>query len=787
MNRETIMIQRTKALRLLAAATALTTVALPQAGFAQAAETAAAEAADAGDMGEIVVTARRREESLIDVPISVSAISGEALSRTGAIDITTLQDKTPNMTLQVARGSNSTLIAFIRGIGQQDPVWGFEPGVGLYVDDVYIARPQGAVLDIFDIDRVEVLRGPQGTLYGRNTIGGAVKYVTRRLGATPELRIRGTVGTYDQADLVVSGSTPVSANHVVRLGGAVARLSHGGFGDNLTTGQENYNKDIWAGRMSLEINNDDNVFVRFSGDLTQDNSNPRGGHRLIPGLASGAPVLDDVYDTQGGLNDPEQVVRAWGGSIFGEFRPSADITLRSITAYRRDRSNSPIDFDALPAVDLDVPATYRNRQTSQELQILYNHGGFNGLVGAYYLDASAQTIFDVRLPGTVTALTFGNVGTQTWAIFGDFTYDFSPQWSVSVGGRYTWDERTSDINRGVYIGGGSPFFGGAGTLILTQSDFTGTATFKEFTPRASISFRPNDDNMIYVSYARGFKGGGFDPRGVSTAAPDLNGNGVVDQQDIFDFMSFAPETVDSYELGWHAQLFDRRLRFSLAAFYADYDDVQVPGSVGAVINGQQTFIGVTTNAGRARFEGVEFEGNARLARSFAAAGDSLNFAWSLGYLNADYKEFIDARGINVADERRIQNTPTWTLSGTLDYGTPVAGGMLNASTTLSYRSASQQFELRTPGLDQPGFALLDANLVWRSDGGRWEIGLHGRNLTNKHYIVAGYNFLAQDPDTGAFLRNGQGQPISTLGSEGVLTAYYGNPRQVFLTVGLNFR
>jgi iron complex outermembrane receptor protein len=746
-----------------------------------------ANATGGEDDGAIIVTARRRQESLLNVPIAVTAYSGEQLENRGAIDITDISNTTPNVTLEVSRGTNSTLTAFIRGVGQQDPVAGFEAGVGIYLDDVYLNRPQAAVLDIYDVERIEVLRGPQGTLYGRNTIGGAVKYVTRRLGATPELRIRGTVGTYDQADLVVSGSTPVSANHVVRLGGAVARLSHGGFGDNLTTGQENYNKDIWAGRMSLEINNDDNVFVRFSGDLTQDNSNPRGGHRLIPGLASGAPVLDDVYDTQGGLNDPEQVVRAWGGSIFGEFRPSADITLRSITAYRRDRSNSPIDFDALPAVDLDVPATYRNRQTSQELQILYNHGGFNGLVGAYYLDASAQTIFDVRLPGTVTALTFGNVGTQTWAIFGDFTYDFSPQWSVSVGGRYTWDERTSDINRGVYIGGGSPFFGGAGTLILTQSDFTGTATFKEFTPRASISFRPNDDNMIYVSYARGFKGGGFDPRGVSTAAPDLNGNGVVDQQDIFDFMSFAPETVDSYELGWHAQLFDRRLRFSLAAFYADYDDVQVPGSVGAVINGQQTFIGVTTNAGRARFEGVEFEGNARLARSFAAAGDSLNFAWSLGYLNADYKEFIDARGINVADERRIQNTPTWTLSGTLDYGTPVAGGMLNASTTLSYRSASQQFELRTPGLDQPGFALLDANLVWRSDGGRWEIGLHGRNLTNKHYIVAGYNFLAQDPDTGAFLRNGQGQPISTLGSEGVLTAYYGNPRQVFLTVGLNFR
>ena len=176
------MIDTSKTLRLLAAATALTAFTAPAAVVAQAGAPATEASANDDAGADIVVTARRREESLIDVPISVTAISGDALTRQGAVDITALQDKAPNMTLQVARGSNSTLIAFIRGIGQQDPVWGFEPGVGLYVDDVYVARPQGAVLDIFDIDRVEVLRGPQGTLYGRNTIGGAIKYVTRRLG-----------------------------------------------------------------------------------------------------------------------------------------------------------------------------------------------------------------------------------------------------------------------------------------------------------------------------------------------------------------------------------------------------------------------------------------------------------------------------------------------------------------------------------------------------------------------------------------------------------------------------
>ena len=773
--------------------------------------TASTEAAATDENGDVItVTARRRAENLLDVPVAISAFSGEQLENEGAIDITDVAQTSPNVNLEVSRGTNTTLTAFIRGVGQQDPVGGFEAGVGIYLDDVYLNRPQAAVLDIYDVDRIEVLRGPQGTLYGRNTIGGAIKYVTRRLPANPELDLRGTLGTYRQADLVVTGSTPLSEDRELRVGGSFARLSRGGFGQNLTTGLDNYNKDIWAGRLSFEFNNDHNVFVRLSGDLTQDYSNPRGGHRLIPGLASGAPVLSNVFDSQGGLVTPRQDVRAYGISLFAEVQPVNALTLRSITAYRHDRTFTPIDFDALPAVDADVPGLYRNRQLSQELQALLTAGGFHGLLGAYYLQANAKTIFDVRLPGGISALTFGDVDTETYALFGDFTYDFSPMFSVSVGGRYTWDQRHSVIDRGVYLGGGgSPFFGGTGVRIVNQSSFTGTAQFNRFTPRASVSFHPNQDNMIYASYARGFKGGGFDPRGVTTACRTDAGAPCTTPQQIYDFMSFNPETVDSYELGWHSQLFDRRLSFRLAAFYADYKDVQIPGSVGAVVNGIPTFVGVTTNAAKARFEGIEFEGNALLARDFGTGGDRLNFAWSLGWLNADYRQYFaaltnPATGVttftDISGLRRIQNTPEWTASGTLSYELPVGPGRLNLLSTVSYRSSSQQFELRVPGLDQPGFTLWDASIVWRANNDRWSIGLHGRNLTNKRYIVSGYNFLRQNPgapytsangsqvNTGDFiLANGNPGLSSTLGNEGVLTAYYGNPRQVYLTVGINFR
>ena len=742
------------------------------------------DSVDATDIEGIIVTARRREESLLDVPIAVSVYSGEQLEQAGAIDITDLSQTTPNVTLEPSRGTNSTLTAFIRGVGQQDPVAGFEAGVGLYLDDVYLNRPQAAVLDIYDVERIEILRGPQGTLYGRNTIGGAIKYVTRRLGDTPRLTLRATYGSYDQADLTASFAMPLGDSGL-SIGGAGAVLTREGFGTNLTTGQENYDKHVLAARGSIEYDRA-GVFVRLSGDYTEDSSNPRGGHRLIPGLASGAPVLGDVYDTRGGLRDPEQLVEAYGGSLFVEVEPTDWLTLRSITGYRKDDSGTPIDFDALPAVDVDVPAIYRNKQFSQEIQALIAMGPLNGLIGGYYLDANARTIFDVRLPGTVTALTFGDVDTQTYAIFADVTYDLTPQLSLSAGARYTWDERGSDIDRAVFIGGGSPFFGGAGRLLATQSDFTGTRDFKKFTPRASVSFKPNDDNTIYASYSKGFKGGGFDPRGVSTAAPDTNGGGV-SYDEIFDFLTFDPETVDSYEIGYKASLFDRRLGFALAAFRADYNDVQIPGSVGVEIDGQQTFIGVTTNAAEARIQGVEFEGNAVLARDYAGLGSRLGLSGTVGYIDAEYKRFIDARGVDVADNRAFQNTPKWTASGSASASLPVGGGSLDASATVAYRSSSQQFELRNALLDQGAYTLFDANVVYYFPGDRFTLGLHGRNLTDKRYIVSGYSFLRQNPDTGAFiLANGQPGISSTLGAEGVLTAYYGNPRQVFVTAGLKF-
>lgn len=754
-------------------------VALAASALFGIAEPAVAQGNDADDaMDEIIVTtARRREESLMDVPLSISVIGGVDLERVGAVDIIEIAKQSPNVTLEVSRGTNTTLTAFIRGVGQQDPVAGFEAGVGLYVDDVYLNRPHAAVLDLYEVERIEVLRGPQGTLYGRNTIGGAIKYVTKRIEDEFMLRVRGSVGNYNQLDGLVTASGALTDNF--RLGGTVVQFTRDGYGDNLNLGGEQYDKDVLGFRATAEWDATDNLFFRLSGDMTEDSSSPKFGHRLMVGGINGDPILDDVFDTRGGLNVPNQDVESSGLAFLAEWELSDRYTFKAIVADREDETWSPIDFDSLPTDDLDVPVVYKNEQFSTELQLLYSGDRLNGVMGFYYLDANAFNDFDVvlgptgdliGLPG-LNANTVGNVDTETWSVFADFSYDLNDFWSLSLGGRYTSDERSSQVLRRTFVcpatdpgcSGFSPTFGGSALVLATTSDFNGSEEWTEFTPRASVTWAPSDEHTLYFSYAEGFKGGSFDPRGQTSAAPDLDGDGTVSDAEIFEFMRFLPETVTSYELGWRANALDGRLMSSVAVFFADYEDVQIPGSIGTDTNGDginDTFTGVTTNAGAAELPGFEFEGSFR-------ASDNWSFRWALGWLDAEYTEFIDASGTNVSDQAVFQNTPEWTASGGVTFETPLAAGTLFVIPSFAYRDDASQFEFPNALLDQEAFTLWDLSVVWEDDDGHWRVGLHGKNLTDEEYKVAGYNF-------------------PTLGLEGNVTAFYGPPQTVTATVEYKF-
>ncbi len=747
---------------------------------------ASEEDAESEDEETFIITARRREESAQDVPIAVSSYSGDTLEKWGAVDLTDIQDLTPNTTLEVSRGTNSTITAFIRGVGQQDPVAGFESGVGIYIDDVYLNRPQAAVLDIYDVERIEVLRGPQGTLYGRNTIGGAVRYVTRRFSGEPAFRARVNGGTFGQRDFIATGEMPLTDE--LTVGGTFAYFRREGFGDNLNLGIDNYDKNILAGRLSVEWTPTDDLFIRVTGDITDDNSNPRQGHRLLPGdpFFPGFPVLDDVYDTYAGLNVVNQSVESRGVSGQVEWYVNDQITLKNIVAYRADETTTPIDFDSLPVADLDVPAIYENDQLSEELQLIYEGDRVQGVVGFYYLEADAFNTFDVllaelgdllSLPG-LNATTTGDVSTETWSVFGDFSYDLTDTVSVSAGGRFTSDERSSTILRETYLFGFRDIFGGSPVgPIATTSDFQGTKTFEEFTPRFSVTWEPNREHTFYVSYAQGFKSGSFDPRCASSAAPDLDGDGLSgadDYDDQFEFCLFEPEKIATYEAGWKSTTFGGRLRSALAVFYSEYDNVQIPGSVGIDTDGDgvnDTFAGVTTNAGAATLMGVEFEGSALVATDSLTPGDSLSFFWAGGWIDAKYDEFF-VNDVNLASSRNFQNTPEVTATGIVSYTHPLrilGDGELAWIGSAAYRSDTHQFEFNSP-LDQDAYTLFNASLVWRSDDAHWEFGVHGKNLTDEEYIVAGYDFVT----------------ATNLGLSNVLTAFYGNPRTVTATVAYSY-
>ncbi|WP_035515553.1 TonB-dependent receptor [Pseudohaliea rubra] len=718
---------------------------------------------------EVVVTARRREESLQDVPIAVTALTGQELALRGFSDISELAQSVPSVTLEPTRATNTTLTAFIRGVGQQDPLAGFEQGVALYLDDVYLARPQGAMLDLYDVERVEVLRGPQGTLYGRNAVGGAIKYVTRRLSDEFEGRVRASYGAYDQMDFVGTVSVPVSDSF--RLGGTVASFQRDGFGDNFTTGEDQYNKDILGYRLSAEFEPSERLLMRLAYDKTEDDSNPVAGWRPFPGAASGAPVLGDVFDTTAGaavlpttagINGNNSVENE-GWMVSVDWQLSDTLTLRSITADREDYTESVIDFDGLAVPDFDAPVVYDNEQFSQEFQLLWNTDRVNAVLGYYYLDAEASNDFDVVLgqlvPGGITAYTGGVVETEAWSVFADVTYELTERLSIAVGVRYTEDERRADIFRGNYLGTGSPFLGNDSAILLAAtSDYEADQTYDDTSPRLNISYRLTEDATVYAGYSKGWKAGSFDPRGANLLSPEVE-------------QGFDAEELHSWEAGLKATWWGGRALTNIALFYSEYQDMQIPGSIGVDGDGDgvnDSFVGTVTNAGESEISGIEVEGSFLFTENFSAQ-------YALSLLDAEIKEWIVA-GQNVADQRAIQNTPEEMAFLALNYDVPLAGGDLRLSGNWSYKGDITQFEIANEFIDQEAYSLFNASITWLSADDAWLVGLHGKNLADEEYRTAGYCF--------GFAAT-SGCP-SALGLEDNTTVFFGPPRTWTATVEYRF-
>ncbi len=738
-----------------------------------------------GEADKVYVTARRRVELIQDVPGSVSAISSGELDKLSIPDITALTDLIPNTTLKSSRGTNTTLTAFIRGIGQQDPVAGYEQGVGIYLDDIYLARPQGALTDIYDLERIEVLRGPQGTLYGRNTIGGAVKYVTKKLSAKPTFEVKGTIGNYGEKDLVFKGSVPVS--DVLRLGATVGTFKRDGFGKNVINGLANYNKDVNAFRLSAEVTPVPELFVRLAADRTVDDSLPKQGYRLTAGPApTNQPVLAGDYDTRANLytvlGHQQQVVTE-GQSMLIDYQIDPTLSFKSITAHRSSKSYAPIDFDSLETPLFEAPAIYSDKQDSQEFQVTYTGAKLQGVAGLFYMRTNAFNEFDVlyNAAGGLSLYTLDDIDSRTWAAFADASYSVSDTFNINIGGRYTNDERRARIFKRTYLGlTGSPTLGNpaatglAANTDLGKNDLNRTDT--KFTPKIGFGWKVAREHNIYGTFSEGFKGGMFDPRMDLTAS-----GGPTSAASLVKRQGVNPEEANTVELGMKSSMNGGRLQTNAALFYTDYKNVQIPGSIptyntaGAVTG----FAGTLTNAGKAKISGLELEAIARVTDAFIVSG-------MYGYIDAKYKEWMVASGpnlVNVAGSAEFQNTPKHTFNLSANYDFPLAvmdhRGTVTLLSSVSYKSRVYQSEIVRPTgvaaldatvpqnlmLAQEGYSLWDAGVVWTSTDKKYQVGLHGRNLLDKRYKVAGYGF-------GGFFNT--------------ITTFYGDPRTVKLTASVKF-
>ena len=699
---------------------------------------------------KVTVTARRREETLQDVPVAVTAFTPETLEKLNIRDLGDLDAQVPNLTIYAARGSNSTVTAYIRGVGQSDPLWGVDPGVGIYLDDVYIARPQGGLLDVFDVGRIEVLRGPQGTLYGKNTVGGAIKYISRDLPTDFDGNVEVTAGNYGQADFKAAVGGALGKGVRMRL--AVASLTRNGFGENINTHVDVSDKDTKAARFTLGLfPESDTVDVRLTLDHTIDNSGVRGAQMLRVNRFSPTNLpLEDRYDVRSGLY-PDNSTTASGAALTATWRVNPTWTLKSISAWRKSDTETSIDFDTLPAEITDVHAGYHDKQVSQEFQAAYDAGGkARGVFGLYAFSGEAGGLVQNKFITFATSFPFrfgdtrGRVDTKSIAAYGDLSYALTERLNVSGGLRWTQEEKTADVLNRVYAD--------RNYTVVTQvaADFNDSTTFTNLSPKVSVDFKLTDNILLYGLFSRGFKSGGYNIR--ANLLPITR-------------LPYDDESVDSFEVGSKMSFLDERMFLNVALFNNKYKDIQLSIFSSCTINNVTTFCGDFTNAGQGTIRGLELEMQYRPT-------DNWYFSGNLAKLDAKYDEFLFA-GINIADRQELTNAPDFSGAVNAEYRQALEmGGEVSFRVGYAYQSEvvattevtkNPLTNVVTVPISQDGYGLLSAGAIWKS-GGAWTVSLQASNLKDEKYLTTGY----------------------VIDGFGIRTGFYGNPRQYSLSARYEF-
>lgn len=674
-----------------------------------------------------MVTARKREENLQDTPLSIQALGRRELEQRLISSMTDLQSSIPNLSMPGtgASGSNAIASVFIRGIGQSDANVTMDSGVGIYIDGVYRARLQSSTFELMDVERIEVLRGPQGTLYGRNTVGGAINVIPERPQREAGLRLKLGVGNYNLRQASIIGDLPLMADRLYsRL--SLGYVDRDGTMHNDALGDRWNDRQFVGGRIDLDFLATERVNFNLNADWSQRNLKNAASQCVVLNRSSGLfRLADDRWGYSAKCEQTRQNGRyhfahdlhslddneEWGGALIGTWDIASDISLKSITAYRRLQWETNFDVDATGVEFLTSrQGDSHQKQWSQEFQLqgASLDGDLTWTTGLFYFKEKA----DRPAYSEIYVLNrFGwrhrQTDNKSYALYGQASYQISPQWSLTTGIRYTYEQRYfSELEKNRLTW-------------QTLADIKGKQDFDAVTPMINLAWTPKEGLMAYASWGRGFKAGGFNGR----ANPDSP----------FTAAPFSQEKVDAWELGVKSSWLDKRLIANLSVFYMDYDDIQLSINT-ATSSG--SYLSLIQNAGKAVVKGAELEFKAQLTDVWSVSG-------GYGYTAAHYRKFdtINTATGGVVDQSHLDfaSVPrdTYTLSSQWSLPWFALPNLDDVVLRIDYSHNSGYYNnvRNTPELKTHSYELLNASLDISFNADRTRLQLWGKNLGKEYYVV----------------------------------------------------
>lgn len=689
--------------------TALSIVLLGTAGSAVAQSTLALE--------EIVVTAQRRTSTLLEAPIAVSAFDANEIERRQSFNVVDIVNNVPNLIGNNNIGQGTATTVFLRGVGTTESIVTVDPGLGFYIDDVYIARQGVNNFSLFDVERVEVLRGPQGTLYGRNTNAGAIKVISKKPSDEREFSAEASYGRFDRYNVKASANGALSDIAFARV--TAIREAGNGYTTNRVTGKKVNDRDTWGARGQVRLLPSDDVTVDLSVDWSE--SDQAGLYaKDVAGITR--PFDGDLFTVDSSI-DTQNIGRAWGVAANISWDINDTMNLQSVTAWRNTYQSWNLDLTDQPVSIFNLYTINDSDQLSQELKLSGTamDDRLDYVAGLFYFKEDSFSFIgdEINLapaPGVRVPLPFFgrdyDVGVKSYAAFSEITYAFTDQLSLVAGLRFTKEEKSLDLTQRV---GGPVGLSSQSQIIGWDSDTLralGTPTeldFDEFTPRLGLQYDINEDVNVYAMFTRGFKSGGWAARTNNPA----------------EVTPFEPEIVDNYELGLKSNLMDGQVRLNMVGFYYDYTSLFNTGT-GAAGN----FIVATNDA---EVYGLEGEVTARITEQLDVFG-------SFGYQKGDYKG-VDPALAGTVVGAELQRLPEFNAQAGFTYVQPVSNDW-NVRVNADYNYSDSHFTnlQNTPEAKSGTIDLVSAAINMERDDGSLSFGVSCRNCIDDEYISQSLDF-----------------------------------------------